>query len=162
MPAILHIGPVGLGVLRAAPAAGALLMSLALLRWPLNRHVGHRLLAAVGVFGVATVVFGLSQSFVLSLIALVVTGAADSISVVTRMTLVQLETPDAMRGRVSAVNSIFIGASNQLGEFESGATAAVMGAVGSVVLGGVGTVLIAASWLKLFPALARRDRMEPR
>jgi MFS family permease len=159
---ILHIGPVGLGVLRAAPAAGALLMSLALLRWPLNRHVGHRLLAAVGVFGVATVVFGLSQSFVLSLIALVVTGAADSISVVTRMTLVQLETPDAMRGRVSAVNSIFIGASNQLGEFESGATAAVMGAVGSVVLGGVGTVLIAASWLKLFPALARRDRMEPR
>ena len=159
---ILHIGPVGLGVLRAAPAAGALLMSLALLRWPLTRHVGHRLLAAVGVFGVATVVFGLSQSFVLSLIALVVTGAADSISVVTRLTLVQLETPDAMRGRVSAVNSIFIGASNQLGEFESGATAAALGAVGSVVLGGVGTVLIAASWFKLFPALARRDRMEPK
>jgi MFS family permease len=159
---ILHIGPVGLGVLRAAPAAGALLMSLALLRWPLTRHVGHRLLTAVGVFGVATVVFGLSQSFVLSLFALVVTGAADSISVVTRLTLVQLETPDAMRGRVSAVNSIFIGASNQLGEFESGATAAALGAVGSVVLGGVGTVLIAAIWFRLFPALAQRDRMEPR
>jgi len=159
---ILHIGPVGLGVLRAAPAAGALLMSLALLRWPLTRHVGHRLLTAVGVFGVATVVFGLSQSFVLSLFALVVTGAADSISVVTRLTLVQLETPDAMRGRVSAVNSIFIGASNQLGEFESGATAAALGAVGSVVLGGVGTMLIAASWFRLFPALAQRDRMEPR
>jgi MFS family permease len=157
---ILHIGPVGLGVLRAAPAAGALLMSLALLRWPLKRHVGHRLLSAVGVFGLATVVFGLSESFVLSLIALAVTGAADSVSVVTRMTLVQLETPDAMRGRVSAVNSIFIGASNQLGEFESGATAAALGAVGSVVLGGVGTVAVAVSWLKLFPALARRDRME--
>jgi hypothetical protein len=136
-------------------------MSLALLRWPLTRHVGHRLLTAVGVFGVATVVFGLSQSFMLSLIALVVTGAADSISVVTRLTLVQLETPDAMRGRVSAVNSIFIGASNQLGEFESGATAAMMGAVGSVVLGGVGTVAVAVGWLKLFPALARRDWMEP-
>jgi MFS family permease len=137
-------------------------MSLTLLRWPLTRHVGHRLLAAVGVFGLATVVFGLSQSFLLSLVALVVTGAADSISVVTRMTLVQMETPDAMRGRVSAVNSIFIGASNQLGEFESGATAAALGAVGSVVLGGMGTVLIAASWFKLFPALARRDRMEPK
>lgn len=157
---ILHIGPVGLGVLRAAPAVGALLMSVALMRWPLHRHVGQRLLLAVGVFGVATVVFGLSEHFVLSLIALVITGAADSISVVTRSTLVQMETPDAMRGRVSAVNSIFIGASNQLGEFESGATAAALGTVGSVVLGGVGTVLIAAGWLRLFPGLAQQDRME--
>jgi hypothetical protein len=107
------------------------------------------------------VVFGLSNSFWLSMAALVVTGAADSVSVVTRMTLVLLETPDAMRGRVSAVNSIFIGASNQLGEFESGATAAAFGAVSSVVMGGVGTMLVAASWFKLFPALARRDRMEP-
>ena len=105
------------------------------------------------------VVFGLSTHFGLSLLALVVTGAADSISVVTRMTLVQLETPDEMRGRVSAVNSIFIGASNQLGEFESGATAALFGPVSSVVMGGVGTMLIAASWFKLFPALARRDRL---
>lgn len=104
--------------------------------------------------------FGLSSSFGLSLLALVVTGAADSISVVTRMTLVQLETPDEMRGRVSAVNSIFISASNQLGEFESGATATLLGPVGSVVLGGIGTLVVAGAWLRLFPALARRDRLE--
>lgn len=156
---ILHTGPQGLGLLRAAPAFGALAMSLVLIRWPLQRRVGGRLLAAVGVFGLATVVFGLSTHFGLSLLALAVTGAADNISVVTRQTLVQLETPDEMRGRVSAVNSIFIGASNQLGEFESGATAALFGPVGSVVLGGVGTVLVAALWLRLFPALAQRDRM---
>jgi len=145
---ILHTGPIGLGMLRAAPAAGALVMSVVLIRWPLRRHVGHRLLLAVAVFGLATVVFGLSTSFVLSLLALVVTGASDSVSVVTRMTLVQLETPDEMRGRVSAVNSIFIGASNQLGEFESGATA------------GLGTLVVAAVWLRLFPSLAKRDHME--
>ena len=156
---ILHTGPAGLGLLRAAPAFGALAMSLALTRWPLQRRVGHRLLAAVAVFGVATVVFGVSSHFWVSLLALAVTGAADNISVVTRLTLVQLETPDEMRGRVAAVNSIFIGASNQLGEFESGANAALFGPVGSVVLGGVGTVLVAATWLRLFPALARRDRM---
>lgn len=157
---ILQIGPIGLGVLRAAPAVGALVMSMALLRWPMRRHVGYKLLVAVAIFGLATIIFGISESYYLSLIALVATGAADSISVVTRMTLVQLETPDEMRGRVSAVNSIFIGASNQLGEFESGATAAAFGAVGSVVLGGVGTIFIALSWLKLFPALAQRDQME--
>jgi len=157
---ILHTGPVGLGVLRSAPAVGALVMSLAIMRWPLTRHVGHRLLVAVAVFGVATLVFGLSNQFWLSLIALVITGAADSVSVVIRSTLVQLETPNEMRGRVSAVNSMFIGASNQLGEFESGATAALFGAVGSVVVGGIGTMVIAASWLKLFPSLAQRDRME--
>jgi MFS family permease len=156
---ILHTGPIGLGLLRAAPAAGALVMSLVLIRWPLHRHVGHRLLLAVAVFGLATVVFGLSTDFGLSLLALVITGAADSISVVTRTTLVQLETPDEMRGRVSAVNSIFIGASNQLGEFESGATAALMGPVGSVVLGGLGTLVVAAVWFRLFPALAHRDHM---
>ena len=156
---ILHTGPTGLGLLRAAPAVGALAMSLVLMRWPLKRRVGPRLLLAVGVFGLAMVVFGLSTHFGLSLLALVVTGAADSISVVTRMTLVQLETPDEMRGRVSAVNSIFIGASNQLGEFESGATAALFGPVSSVVMGGVGTMFIAASWFRLFPALARRDRL---
>ncbi len=156
---ILHTGPEGLGLLRAAPAAGALLMSLVLMRFPLQRRVGHKLLGAVGVFGMATVVFGLSSHFGLSLLALVITGAADNVSVVMRLTLMQLETPDEMRGRVSAVNSIFIGASNQLGEFESGATAELLGPVGSVVLGGVGTVLIAAAWLRLFPALAKRDRM---
>jgi predicted MFS family arabinose efflux permease len=156
---ILHAGPMGLGLLRASPAVGALAMSMVLVRWPLQRQVGPKLLSAVGVFGLATVAFALSGQFWLSLIALAVTGAADSISVVIRSTLVQLETPDDMRGRVSAVNSIFIGASNQLGEFESGATAALMGPVGSVLLGGVGTLLVAGSWMKLFPALARRDRM---
>lgn len=135
-------------------------MSVALLRWPLRRHVGRRLLLAVAVFGFATLLFGVSKNFWLSQLALVATGAADRISVVTRMTLVQLETPNEMRGRVSAVNSIFIGASNQLGEFESGATAAAFGTVNSVVLGGVGTMLVALAWLKWFPALARRDRME--
>ncbi len=156
---ILHTGPVALGLLRSAPAAGALLMSLLLMRWPLHRRVGHRLLAAVAVFGLATVVFGLSEHLWLSLLALLITGAADNISVVTRLTLVQMETPDEMRGRVSAVNSIFIGASNQLGEFESGATAAWFGPVASVVMGGIGTVLVAVAWLRLFPTLARRDRM---
>ena len=156
---ILHTGPVGLGLLRAAPAVGALAMSLLLMRFPLRRHVGRRLLAAVAVFGLATVLFGLSTHFGLSLLALAITGAADNISVVTRLTLVQLETPDEMRGRVSAVNSVFIGASNQLGEFESGATAALWGPVGSVLVGGLGTVLVAAAWQRLFPALARRDRM---
>jgi len=156
---ILQTGPVGLGLLRSAPAVGALAMSLALVRWPLQRKVGRTLLLAVGVFGLATVVFGISHSFYLSLMALLVSGAADSISVVMRSTLVQMETPDAMRGRVSAVNSIFIGASNQLGEFESGAAAALWGPVVSVVSGGIGTVLVAGAWFKLFPALAQRDRL---
>jgi MFS family permease len=156
---LLETGPAGLGLLRAAPAAGALVMSLVLVRWPLKRQVGHKLLLAVGVFGLATVVFGLSRSFTVSLLALVITGAADSISVVMRSTLVQLETPNEMRGRVSAVNSIFIGASNQLGEFESGSVAALWGPVVSVVSGGIGTMLVAAAWLKLFPALAQRDRL---
>ena len=156
---ILHIGPEGLGLLRAAPAVGALAMSLVIARYPLQRHVGKRLLWAVAVFGAATVVFGVSENFWLSLVALIVTGAADNISVVTRLTLVQLETPDDMRGRVAAVNTIFIGASNQLGEFESGATAAWWGPVGSVVIGGLGTMAVALWWLKLFPDLAKRDRM---
>ncbi len=157
---MLHTGPEGLGLLRAAPATGALLMSFVMLRWPLRRHVGYSLLGSVAVFGVATVVFGFSHHFGLSLLALAVTGAADNISVVTRLTLMQLQTPDEIRGRVAAVNSIFIGASNQLGEFESGAVAALWGPVVSVVSGGVGTILVAASWVKLFPTLARRDRMQ--
>jgi len=156
---ILHTGPEGLGLLRAAPAGGALMMSLVLLRWPLHKRAGHILLVAVAIFGAATVVFGLSGSFWLSLLALAVTGAADNISVVIRQTLVQVETPNEIRGRVSAVNSIFIGTSNQLGEFESGATAALLGPVGSVVLGGIGTLVVAALWFRLFPALARRDRL---
>jgi MFS family permease len=156
---VLHTGPAGLGLLRAAPAAGAVAMSLALTRWPVQRHAGRVLLGAVAVFGLATAVFGLSTRFWLSLAALGVSGAADMVSVIIRQTLVQLETPDEMRGRVSAVNSVFIGASNQLGEFESGATAALMGPVGSVLLGGLGTCAIAALWWKKFPALARRDAL---
>ncbi len=156
---ILHVGPWGLGLLRSAPAVGALLMSVVLTRWPVRRRTGHVLLGAVAVFGAATLVFGLSTSLVLSMAALAVTGAADMVSVVIRQTLVQLETPDAMRGRVSAVNSVFIGASNQLGEFESGATAALMGPVGSVVLGGVCTLAVAGLWLRVFPTLAQRDAL---
>lgn len=156
---ILHVGALGLGLLRAAPAIGALLMSVVLTRWPMERQVGRKLLLAVAVFGLCIVVFGVSTNVYLSLLALAISGAADMVSVVVRQTLVQLETPDAMRGRVSAVNSIFIGASNQLGEFESGATAALLGPVGSVVLGGVGTLLVALGWFRLFPTLAQRDRM---
>ncbi len=156
---ILHVGPLGLGLLRAAPAVGALLTSAVLTRWPLARRVGYTMLAAVALYGVCMVVFGLSTSFVLSLLALAVSGGADMVSVVVRQTLVQIETPNDMRGRVSAVNSVFIGASNQLGEFESGATAALMGPVGSVLAGGIGTLLVAALWFKWFPALAQRDRM---
>ena len=158
---ILHTGAWGMGLLRSAPAVGALLTSIVLTRQPIERHVGRTLLIAVALFGLCMVVFGLSQSFVISLIALAVSGGADMVNVVIRQTLVQLETPDSMRGRVSAVNSIFIGASNQLGEFESGATAALLGPVGSVVLGGVGTIAVAAAWFKLFPSLAQRDRIVP-
>jgi MFS family permease len=156
---ILQVGPWGLGLLRGAPAVGALAMSVLLTRRPIARRAGPKLFAAIAVYGLATLVFGLSTSFALSLAALFVTGAADMVSVVVRQTMIQLETPDAMRGRVSAVASVFIGASNQLGEFESGATAAWLGPVGSVVLGGAGTLLVAALWWRWFPALARRDAL---
>jgi MFS family permease len=158
---ILHTGPWGLGLLRSAPAIGALTISLWLARRPPARRVGRLLMGYVALFGACMLVFALSTSFWLSLVALAVSGAADMVSVVIRQTLVQLETPDAMRGRVSAVNSLFIGASNQLGEFESGATAAALGPVGSVVLGGAGVLLVAALWPRLFPALARRDTLLP-
>ncbi|WP_280154464.1 MFS transporter [Piscinibacter sp. XHJ-5] len=156
---VLHVGPWGLGLLRSAPGVGALLMSAALTRWPVTRRVGRVMFASVAVYGAATLAFGLSTSFVLSLVALFVSGAADMVSVVIRHSLVQLETPNDMRGRVSAVNSIFIGASNQLGEFESGAVAAWLGPVGSVVVGGVGTLIVVAVWMKLFPSLAQRERL---
>ncbi len=158
---ILQVGPWGLGLLRASPAAGALIMSLVLTRWPLQRHVGRWLMVSVGLFGVSIAVFAVSTVFWLSMLALVFSGAFDMVSVVVRQTLMQLETPDEMRGRVSAVSTIFIGASNQLGEFESGATAALMGPVPAALLGGVGTVLVAVLWTRLFPSLARRDRMSP-
>ena len=156
---ILLTGPWGLGVLRAAPAAGALVMSLWLMRHPVQRHAGGVMFGAVLVFGAATIVFGLSTDFVLSVSALVVLGAADLVSVVIRGTLVQLETPDDLRGRVNAVNAVFIGASNQLGEFESGVTAAWLGTVPAVVVGGVGTLLVALLWMRWFPALRDRDQL---
>jgi MFS family permease len=156
---ILNVGPWGLGLLRSAPAVGAVIMAVVLTRWPLTRRVGRTMLAAVALYGVCMLVFGLSAHFFLSLVALAVSGGADMVSVVVRQTLVQLETPNDMRGRVSAINSVFIGASNQLGEFESGATAALMGPVGSVVAGGLGTLLVAALWFRWFAPLAQRDRM---
>jgi MFS family permease len=155
---ILHLGSWGLGLLRSAPALGAGAMALSLARRPMARHAGAKLFTCVALFGVATIVFGLSRSFPLSLAALACLGAADMVSVVIRQTLVQINTPDDMRGRVSAVNSIFIGASNQLGEFESGTTAAWLGTVPAAVLGGVGTIVVVSLWAILFPALRRADR----
>ncbi|HJV69771.1 MFS transporter [Ideonella sp.] len=156
---ILEIGPQGLGLLRSAPAAGAVLVGLVIARRGIERHAGAWLLGAVAVFGVSMVGFGLARSAALAFVMLALSGAADMISVVIRQSLVQLETPEDMRGRVGAVNSVFIGASNQLGEFESGATAALLGPVGSVLLGGFGTIAVVLLWWRLFPALAQRDRL---
>ncbi len=157
---ILSTGPWGLGLLRSAPAVGALAMSILLARHPLRRRVGRIMFGAVTIFGVATIVFAISTSFVLSLCTMVVLGAADVISVVIRHSLIQIKTPDEMRGRVSAVNSMFIGTSNQLGEFESGVTAAWFGVVPSVVIGGIGTLIIIAIWTRLFPQLTNTDSLE--
>ena len=156
---ILNVGPEGLGILRAAPALGALICALFIAQWPMKTKVGKKLFFAVGVFGISMLVFGISTSFILSLVALVLAGAADSFSVVIRMTLIQLETPDTMRGRVSSVNAIFIGASNELGEFESGATAELFGPVGSIVLGSIGTILVVLVWAKIFPNLLNREKL---
>jgi MFS family permease len=157
---ILVTGPLGLGILRAAPAVGALLMTAVLARHAISRRVGLRMFQAVIVFGVATVVFALSNWMWLSVLALAILGAADTVSVVIRFSLVQLATPNEMRGRVGAVNFLFINASNQLGQFESGITAALFGAVPAAVLGGVGTVAIALLWMKLFPSLREVERLE--
>jgi MFS family permease len=157
---ILMVGPRGLGFLRAAPAIGALMMSLYLARHPLKQKVGKIMFGAVVVFGLATLGFAVSKWFLVSLVMLIILGAADIISVVIRSSLVQLKTPDEMRGRVSAVNMMFIGTSNQLGEFESGVTAAWFGTVPSVIIGGLGTIVVALSWMRLFPELADTDRLE--
>ena len=157
---ILDTGPWGLGLLRSATAVGALGMALWLAHHPLGARAGRKMLTAVAIFGAATIVFGLSRSFALSLAALVVLGAADVVSVVVRQTLVQLQTPDHMRGRVSAVNALFFGTSNQLGEFESGVVAAWIGVVPSVIVGGLGTLAVVLLWIRLFPDLARFDRLE--
>jgi MFS family permease len=156
---ILHTNAMGLGLLRAAPAVGALITTVIMARQPLQRRVGRRMFQAVIVFGLATVVFGLSANTWLSLAALAVMGAADQISVVIRLSLVQLATPDDMRGRVSSVNYLFVNASNQLGEFESGITAAWWGAVPAVLVGGVGSVLIALLWMRLFPTLRDVEKL---
>jgi MFS family permease len=158
---ILETGPAGLGLLRSAPAVGALLTMLWLTRHPIERRIGPALFAVVALFGVATTIFGLSTWFPLSLAALAILGASDAVSVVLRFTLVQIETPEAMRGRVSAINYLFVNASNTLGEFESGAVAAWLGAVTSVVIGGIGSVLVAGLWMALFPQLLKVDRFEP-
>lgn len=156
---ILHAGPTGLGLLRSAPALGAALTALYLTRRPVERKVGHTMFVAVVVFGIGTIVFGLSTDFGLSLAALAVTGAADQISVYIRSALVQFATPDAMRGRVSAVSTLFISASNELGGFESGVTAALLGTVPAVIVGGVGTLVVVAVWMRVFPPLRTVDRM---
>ena len=156
---ILMVGPVGLGLLRCAPAVGAALVGVCLARRPLARRAGAVMLACVAGFGLATIVFALSRSMALSLAALVVLGGCDMVSMVVRQTLVQIGTPDAMRGRVSAVSFLFIGATNQLGEFESGATAAWLGVVPAALLGGIGTLAVVGLWVVLFPALRRIDRL---
>jgi MFS family permease len=157
---ILHAGPVGLGLLRSAPAVGALATSVFLAHYPLERRIGSTLFRSVIVFGVATVAFGLSTNFILSIVALTVLGAADVVSMVIRVSLAQIRTPDAMRGRVSAVHSLFTGTSNQLGAFESGLAAALLGAVPAVLLGGLGTVAVAGLWMFIFPELRRLGRFE--
>ncbi len=156
---ILHAGPIGLGLLRSGPAVGAAATAFALARWPLERGTGGKMFAAVALFGAATVVFGLSRNFLLSLSALCVLGASDMISVFVRSSLINLATPDTMRGRVSAVSMLFIGASNELGEFESGVTAAWFGTIPAVILGGVGTLVVVAVWMRLFPPLRTVDRL---
>ncbi|HUJ85582.1 MAG TPA: MFS transporter [Burkholderiales bacterium] len=155
---ILHAGPVGLGFLRTASGVGAAICGLALALRPIQRQVGRWMFGGVAAFGLATVVFGVSRSLLLSLAALTVLGAADMVSVYVRQMLVQLATPDEIRGRVSAVNSVFIGASNEVGEFESGLTAAWWGVVPAVVVGGAATMLIAWAWTRLFPPLWRMNR----
>jgi MFS family permease len=157
---ILHTGAWGLGLLRGVPSLGALVMTAFLARHAITSRAGIKMFLAVIVFGLATVVFGISHVLWISIVALALMGAADTVSVVVRSSLVQLATPDAMRGRVSAVNYLFINASNQLGAFESGATAALLGVVPAVVLGGIGTVAVALFWMKLFPTLRRVERLD--
>ena len=158
---ILNAGAYGLGVLRSAPALGAVLMAIALAYRPLRRRAGITLLCCVFGFGTFTVIFGISRSMAVSLVALALIGACDMVSVIVRHTLVQLATPDAMRGRVSAVNTLFIGASNEVGQFESGITAQWFGTVPAVVLGGLGTIAIVLLWARMFPALRKVDQLVP-
>jgi MFS family permease len=156
---ILNVGAIGLGVLRSAPGVGAVLMAIVVAHWPLRRKAGAAMLWCVFAFGVFTIVFGASRNLVVSLVALVLLGASDMVSVIVRHTMVQLATPDEMRGRVSAVNMVFIGASNEVGQFESGLTAQWFGTVSAVILGGIGTMIIVALWAWLFPPLRQVDEL---
>jgi len=156
---ILHTGPKGLGILRASPALGALTISLILARFPLRKKAGLRLFLCVGLFGIGTIIFGVSKNLWLSMAALAFAGAADMISVVIRSSVLQLATPPEMRGRVSAVNSMFLGASNELGEFESGVTAQWLGAVRATVAGGIGALVVTGLWSMLFPSLRNADEL---
>jgi hypothetical protein len=156
---ILHTGPWGLGLLRSAPGVGAALMAIVVAHRPIHRRAGLTMLFSVAAFGVFTIVFGISRSLILSLVALFLIGAADMVSVIIRATLVQVATPDEMRGRVNAVDMLFIGVSNELGEFESGLTAQWLGTVPAVVLGGVGTLVVIATWAWLFPELRKADQL---
>ncbi len=157
---ILNVGPTGFGLLRSAPAIGAALMALALSRWPLKRHAGPRLFWAVAAFGLATIVFGLSRNLWLSVLALAVLGAADMISVYVRQTLMQIVTPDHMRGRVSSVSGLFSSGLNELGEFESGVVSRFIGPVAAVVVGGIGTLIVTGAWAAMFPDLRKADRLD--
>ncbi|HEY5071111.1 MAG TPA: MFS transporter [Caulobacteraceae bacterium] len=157
---VLHVGARGFGILRAGPALGATLVALYLAGHPIRTKAGLRMFAGVAVFGAATVVFALSKSLWLSVAALAVLGGADMLSVFVRQTLVQLVTPDPMRGRVGAVSTLFIGASNELGEFESGVVARFLGPIGAAIFGGVGALIVTGAWAKLFPALRKADRLE--
>jgi MFS family permease len=157
---ILHVGPEGFGILRAAPSAGAIATGFVLAARPPKSRVGLKMFAAVGIYGLSTLVFALSRSMLLSATALAILGAADMVSVFVRQTLVQIVTPDAMRGRVSAVSSLFIGASNELGEFESGGMARLLGPVGSAIFGGCGAILVTLLWAGIFPALRKADKLE--
>jgi MFS family permease len=157
---ILNVGPEGFGILRSGPAIGAVLMALALTRWPLRRRAGVRMFWAVAGFGAATIVFGLSKNMWLSVAALAVLGAADMVSVYVRQTLVQIVTPDHMRGRVASVSGLFISGSNELGEFESGVASRFLGPVGAAVFGGIGTIIVTGSWAWMFPALRKADRLD--
>jgi MFS family permease len=156
---ILHTGPWGLGLLRSAPGVGAAIMAIAVAHYPIRRHAGLTMLSCVAAFGVFTIAFGISHSLILSLIALFLTGAADMVSVIIRATLIQVATPDEMRGRVNAVDMLFIGVSNELGEFESGLTAQWFGTVPAVIVGGVGTLVVIAAWAWLFPELRKADEL---
>ena len=157
---ILQVGPEGFGLLRSGPAIGAVIMALIIARWPLKQKAGPRMFWAVAAFGFATIVFGLSKSMPLSILALAALGAADMVSVYVRQTLVQVVTPDHMRGRVSSVSGLFISGSNELGEFESGVVSRIIGPVGAAVFGGIGTILVTGTWAWLFPDLRRADRLD--